>query len=209
MAPFDIALLIAAGPAGILAARAAAAWPNWRAALAPAGVQREVGVGLLMIAAATLSVFGLPSPWALAGVGLAVVLLFAALVDLRTHLIPDVASIGLTAAGLAFAFWQGGVETLSVHALAAAVGFCAFWAIGALYHRWRNVDGLGLGDAKLLAAGGAWCGLTGLAWIVCAGAFVTLLFAWRRPGAAPFAPGLAAAIFGVWWLGPSGLGAFG
>jgi leader peptidase (prepilin peptidase) / N-methyltransferase len=209
MAPFDFALLIAAGPAGVLAARAAAAWPNWRTALTPAGVWREIVAGLFMIAAAALSVFGLPNAWALAGSGLAFVLLFAALVDLRTHLIPDIASFSLIAAGLAFAFWQGGVDPLAAHTLAAAIGFCAFWAIGALYHRWRGVDGLGLGDAKLLAAGGAWCGLMGLAWIACAGALLTLAFTRGRPGAAPFAPGLAAAIFAVWWLGPSGFGVFG
>jgi leader peptidase (prepilin peptidase) / N-methyltransferase len=207
MAPFDIALLIAAGPAGVLAARAAAAWPAWEKALAPVGLAREASAGLLMVTAAGLSVFGLASEWAWAGAGLALVLLFAALVDLRTHLIPDIASLGLIAAGLGFSFWQGGADALLVHSVASAAGLCAFWAVGALYHRWRGVDGLGFGDAKLLAAGGAWCGLDGLAWVVCAGALMTLVFSWRKPGAAAFAPGLAAAIFAVWWLGSSGAGA--
>jgi leader peptidase (prepilin peptidase)/N-methyltransferase len=41
------------------------------------------------------------------------------------------------------------------HALGALAGFVSFAAIAGVYRRARGREGLGLGDAKLLAAAGA------------------------------------------------------
>ena len=79
-----------------------------------------------------------------------------------THLrLPDVITLPLLLAGLAAtALLDPAMAT--DHALAAAFGYGALRMVAALYRRWRGRDGLGLGDAKLLAASGAWVGLAGL-----------------------------------------------
>jgi leader peptidase (prepilin peptidase) / N-methyltransferase len=207
MAPFEIILLAGAGPAGVLTARAAAHWPNWPAALHPAGLVRELCAGGALLLVATFAVLTLPPAWAAAGFVLALGLLFAGLVDSRTFLIPDLASYGLILAGLAFAYFVGGVDQAGAHAVAAILGFTAFWAIGAVFFAVRGIDGLGLGDAKLLAAAGAWCGLTPLAWIVLAAACATLLLARARQAPTPFGPGIAAATLAIWFSNAAGLGA--
>jgi leader peptidase (prepilin peptidase) / N-methyltransferase len=206
MADLEVLLLAAAGPAGVLVARAAAHWPNWATALRPAGLMRELAVAAALLAATTLGVVVLPAAWAAAGFVLAIGLLFAGLVDARTMLIPDLASLGLILVGLGFAFFIGGADQTATHALAAALGFAAFWAIGALFFAARGIDGLGLGDAKLLAAAGAWCGLSALAWIVFAAALLTLVVTRNRTAATPFGPALAAATLAIWFAGASGLG---
>ncbi|HET6581928.1 MAG TPA: prepilin peptidase [Nannocystaceae bacterium] len=109
-------------------------------------------------------------------------------VDLDVWIIPDVivlpmAVVGLLAAALV-PEWLG-VELVPA-ALAAASGYLVFAGIRQLYLRWRGIDGLGLGDAKLLAMVGAFCGPVGVAWCVGAGAVqglvvaVPMLLAGRR-----------------------------
>lgn len=50
-------------------------------------------------------------------------------------------------------------ENLPLYLLASALGFSlSLWAVARLYRALRGFDGLGLGDAKLLAAAGAWLG---------------------------------------------------
>lgn len=82
--------------------------------------------------------------------------------------------------------------------MGAVLGFGLFWAIGRLYAAWRGVEGLGLGDAKLLAAAGAWLGPPGLAPTILVAATLGLAAAWltgrRRGGdAIAFGPFLALA----------------
>jgi leader peptidase (prepilin peptidase) / N-methyltransferase len=61
--------------------------------------------------------------------------------------------------------------------VAAVLGYLAFAAIGLAYRRLRGREGLGGGDARLIAAAGAWCGLEALPWIVVASATLGLLAA--------------------------------
>lgn len=105
------------------------------------------------------------------------VLLFGALVDARTLLIPDVVSLGLIPPGLALSYWAGGIDGLMLSALAGAIGFTAFIAIRLAHRLLRGQEGLGIGDAKLMAAGGVWAGPFALPWIVLIGAGLTLLYA--------------------------------
>ena len=88
----------------------------------------------------------------------------------------------------------------------AALGYAAFRAVSLGYRRWRGREGLGAGDAKLLAAGGAWVGLEALSSAVLIGAVLGLCGAAAlvRPGRAgwgatrvPFGPSLALGIWGV------------
>ncbi len=85
--------------------------------------------------------------------------------------------------------------------------------IGWLYHRYRGLDGLGLGDAKLFAAAGAWVGAEGLSTVLlmaCGSALVAALV-WQQfdksmdgQTAIPFGPFLAFGFWVVWLYGPLG-----
>jgi leader peptidase (prepilin peptidase)/N-methyltransferase len=63
---------------------------------------------------------------------------------------------------------------LANHAIGAAAGFAAFWALGYAYRRLRGREGLGLGDAKLLAGSGAWVSWWGLPSVVLVAALAGL-----------------------------------
>ncbi|MBO1325122.1 prepilin peptidase [Acetobacter sp. TBRC 12305] len=138
-------------------------------------------------------------------------LLVLAMIDFRTYRLPDVLTLPLVALGLALAA-GGGWRAVMVRGVGAGLGYAAFAGMAALYRRVRGQDGLGLGDAKLLAAAGAWLGPAVLPRLVCAAAVLTLGGAWlaTRGGLArgqrvPFGPGLAVAIWGAWLCRAAGL----
>ncbi|GJL97972.1 MAG: type 4 prepilin-like proteins leader peptide-processing enzyme [Hyphobacterium sp.] len=131
-------------------------------------------------------------------------LLFGALVDIRTFLIPDVVSVGLIPTGLLVTFFNAGQQAALMHAFAAIIGFASLAIIAVVYRYLRGREGLGMGDAKLLAAGGAWAGLYALPWIVAIGAGATLLIVAighvlgrqaHADSAVPLGPGLAAGCY--------------
>ncbi|MCA9655545.1 MAG: prepilin peptidase [Myxococcales bacterium] len=104
-------------------------------------------------------------------------LLVVTFVDLDLWIIPDVVVLPMAALGVGLAFlqpqWLGidGPEAL----LAAGLGYGLFAGIRFVYLRWRGIEALGLGDAKLLLMVGAFTGLPGLVWCVGAGAVQGLL----------------------------------
>jgi leader peptidase (prepilin peptidase)/N-methyltransferase len=131
-------------------------------------------------------------------------LLFGAWVDFRTFLIPDIVSIGLIPAGLVATFFTSGQQAVLMHGLAALAGFATLAIIAVAYRRLRGREGLGMGDAKLLGAGGAWAGLYALPWILAIGAGTTLFIVaighvlGRKASAdtaVPLGPGLAAGCY--------------
>ncbi|MBB2205313.1 prepilin peptidase [Gluconacetobacter takamatsuzukensis] len=131
-------------------------------------------------------------------------LLVLAAIDLKSFRLPDILTLPLTAAGLILAATDGWPLFLA-HAIAALLAYAAFTGLALSYRRLRGHDGLGLGDAKLLAAGGAWLGPAALPMAVCAAALLTLgatLVITRgridRATPIPFGPGLAAALWGTW-----------
>jgi leader peptidase (prepilin peptidase)/N-methyltransferase len=161
--------------------------------------------------AVALSAASVLSGWLLwASLGLGWTLLALAAIDLRHYLLPDVLTLPLIPAGLAVAHALD-PGRLPEHALGAALGFAAFAAIGWAYRRLRGREGLGLGDAKLLAAAGAWLGwpaLPGLV-VIAAGLALALALAGARAGAKlawtgklAFGPHLALAFWLVWLYGP-------
>ncbi len=92
-------------------------------------------------------------------------------------------------------------------ALGAALGYLAFRLVAMLYRRLRGREGLGAGDAKLLAAAGAWLGaqaLPGVVLLAAVSALALALLASARGGrlsatlAVPFGPPLAVAIWLAW-----------
>lgn len=87
------------------------------------------------------------------------------IIDVRTRRLPDALTLPLIGLGLTFTSALA-PERLGLHAVAAVLGYSALWAISVVYRRSRGYDGLGLGDAKLLAAAGAWLGPFALAPLV-------------------------------------------
>ncbi len=132
-----------------------------------------------------------------------------ALIDRAHFRLPDALTLPLLLLGLLATAWAQ-PASLGDHALACLLGWLAFRGIALVYRRLRGFEGLGQGDAKLLAAAGAWLGTAALPVMVGAGAGLTLLgvlgqAAWRRQRPdrhrrVAFGPGLATALFGCWLL---------
>lgn len=100
-------------------------------------------------------------------------LLALAVIDWRAFLLPDVLTAPLAVSGLAAAY-AFDRNALADHAIGAVAGFALFGAVAVLYRRVRHRDGLGLGDAKLLGALGAWVSWQGLPTVVFYGAILAL-----------------------------------
>jgi leader peptidase (prepilin peptidase)/N-methyltransferase len=130
--------------------------------------------------------------------------------DLRSWLLPDLLTLPLIIAGLAaaFVFYP---DELTQRALGAALGYLSLAAVAAIYRALRGREGLGGGDAKLLAASGAWLGAAALPQVILFAALSALTIAGLlrlagnrlgRHSAMPFGPFLALATWGLWLFGP-------
>jgi len=122
--------------------------------------------------------------------------------DIKSYRLPDAFTFPLMGLGLMQGFLA--VE-IQARLIGLALGYLAFVAIEYGFKALRGKDGLGRGDAKLLAVGGAWCGWVGLPFIVLiasgSGLVAALLPSVRKSahdGHIPFGPFLAFAIFMVW-----------
>ena len=177
--------------------------------------QVRVGLALAclyaMLAAPAFSIPGMTA----AAIGLPSLLLGCALIalsaiDIRTLRLPDVLTLPLLVAGLGLCLLLGW-DDVRWRLFAAAFGYGLLYALGWLYLRLRGQAGLGLGDAKLLAAAGAWLGIEGLPTTLLLASLGALLAALLgtlagRPITAntrmAFGPFLAAATWLVWLYGP-------
>ena len=81
--------------------------------------------------------------------------------DLRERRLPDRLTLPLLGIGLLVAAWRSGAWPGN-EIVGSAAGGLLFYAIGEVVYRTRGVEALGLGDAKLFAAAGAWVGWEGL-----------------------------------------------
>ena len=137
---------------------------------------------------------------------LAAVLAAISVFDLRHFRIPDALSLPLVAAGLGLAWavpmLAGNQPVFADHLIGAAGGFLVMAAVGEGYFRLRGFEGLGLGDAKLFAAAGAWLGWQSLPLVLLIAALGGLAYALvqrRNAGAAlAFGPWISLAFFGCW-----------
>lgn len=130
-------------------------------------------------------------------------------IDRTTFRLPDPITIALVLGGLVAAAVNG--NGVVWHFFSAAVGLLVIVLVGQAYRSIRGSDGIGLGDAKLFAASGAWLGAPALPSVLlwaCASALLVLLgsrAAGRRleaQTAIPFGPFLALGTWLVWCLGP-------
>lgn len=163
---------------------------------------RELMVLALMalLVAIGAALFAGEMPWeaALLGWGL----LALAAIDVRHGILPDALTLPLLLLGLALAAWREAAVPVD-ELVGAALGFAGFAAVASGYRLLRGREGLGLGDAKLLAAGGAWLGWAALPLVVCLAALSALAVvalrgkALRRDAEIRFGPYLC---LGVWLL---------
>lgn len=115
--------------------------------------------------------------WIEHGITLALLpaLLTLSWIDFRDFRLPDRITLPMIALGI----WTNSVFLgAPLGSLAgAALGYGALLAVELTYKRLRGRDGLGRGDAKLLAAAGAWCTALYLPFILLVASASALLFA--------------------------------
>jgi len=156
------------------------------------------------VAAFLLAIWiGGPWPVVVARGILGAVLVALVVVDLRRQLLPDALTLPLLPLGL-FEAWLTG--DLLAGAAGIVFGGGLLLLVQVLYRRVRGREGLGFGDVKLMAAGGAWVGPAGVGPVLLTAALATLAAAGiahllgRGPGLTTriaFGPGLALGIFVV------------
>ena len=152
---------------------------------------------------------GIPEIDLLAGCTLGWTLLALSWIDWRHWVLPNSLTLPLILLGLARA-WFINSQTMVDRAAGAIVGYIALTSLAAAYRMLRGRHGLGAGDAKLLAAGGAWTGWQVLPTITLVAALtgIAIALVQRARGGAllastalPFGPCLSLAIWVVWLLG--------
>lgn len=133
-------------------------------------------------------------------------------IDARHFVLPDFLTLPLIAAGLAVTCLLDPPSTLD-HAIGALGGLMFVIIVRHIYGMIRHQEGIGLGDAKLLAAAGAWVSWEGLPSVVAIGALAGLAGALLRrmrkasislTDRVPFGAFLCLGIWIVWLYGPLG-----
>jgi len=94
---------------------------------------------------------------------LILILLYLGYVDLRSFRLPDFITLPLIIVGLLFNFLSPSSFVDITDSIAGAlIGYGSLWLLNCLYRLAKRQDGIGMGDAKLLAALGAWLGWAAL-----------------------------------------------
>ena len=152
----------------------------------------------------------LPSNMLWAGCLLGWALLTLSAIDLRSYRLPDFLTLPLIVMGVVF----NSIVTPehSIHFVIGAIaGYILFVLVAFLYRKFRGREGLGLGDAKLLAAAGAWVGWQGLPAVIMIAAIlgISLVLIWRLKSKQnlsttkiPFGPFLSTGLWITWLYGP-------
>jgi leader peptidase (prepilin peptidase)/N-methyltransferase len=167
-------------------------------------------IELAAVAVALWASVVVPAGWLWPTCGLGWLLLTLAWIDARHLLLPDVLTLPLIPAGLLVAGWLAPAH-LDRHLIGAVAGFVLLWALRWIYRRVRHREGLGLGDAKLLAAAGAWVGWPGLPGVLLIAAVAALAVTLAgglvaggldRHRPIPFGPFLSFGLWLSWLYGP-------
>jgi leader peptidase (prepilin peptidase)/N-methyltransferase len=131
-------------------------------------------------------------------------------IDLRHKFLPDALNLPLIPVGLVVSLLLA-PDLLPAHLIGAVLGFASLAALAWSYRHLRGRDGLGMGDAKLLAAAGAWLGWQALPGVLLTAALAALTVALARSAIGgrvqasdeiAFGPYLALALWAGWLAGP-------
>lgn len=173
-----------------------------------------IGMGLAFCYAAAFGgvwIAGAPRPVLLLALVLAAACLWLSLVDIATLTIPDAATLIIAATGLmGQLLFAPDARMVALTVIGAAIVTALFWGIGAWHYHRRGVEGLGIGDAKLMGAAVLCVGIGAIWWVVLAaalGGIAWVLIDRARGGriaAVPFGPFLAYAVFIVYSFQASG-----
>lgn len=150
-----------------------------------------------------LSIGGLPDWGGIAWALLSWLLLTLAILDWRHFWLPDALTLPLAFLGFTAGLWATDV-TLTDRIIGAAIGYGALLALALGYRALRGRDGLGLGDAKLLGALGAWFGWQALPFILLIASLLGLVVmlstgrARQRTARVPLGTFLALAALPAW-----------
>jgi leader peptidase (prepilin peptidase)/N-methyltransferase len=106
---------------------------------------------------------------------LSLLLVPLAFIDLEHHLLPDVLTLPGIVLGLGFSA-AGGLTPLADAAIGAAVGGALPYVVIVAYRAIRGIEGMGLGDVKLLAMAGAFLGWRGALLTIGLGSCVGAVF---------------------------------
>jgi leader peptidase (prepilin peptidase)/N-methyltransferase len=156
-------LAAAAEVLGAVPVGCAAAWAGRRVtASAAPKLWAMVALEAVVALSAVLVASGMSAP-ALLVAGWALGLLAA--VDLVALRLPDSITLPLGVAGLLIGPWLLGTPLVD-HLVGAIAGYGVLALVAWAYARLRSREGLGLGDAKLLAVAGAWLGWIALPTVV-------------------------------------------
>ena len=130
------------------------------------------------------------------------ILVYLAYYDLRTFRLPDVITLPLILLGLLFnSLSNQRFISFQDAIIGATLGYTCLWLLNLLYRIVKKQDGVGMGDAKLLAALGAWLGWFALPSILLMASLTGLIggiiwLQWNKQNhrsAFPFGPFLAIA----------------
>lgn len=136
-----------------------------------------IEVGSALIGGLCLLVFAMPGGLILALGGW--LLLTLAVLDARHYWLPDALTLPLAALGLTLGDWTL-PASFTDRAIGTALGAGALFLLALAYRRLRGREGLGLGDAKLLGAIGAWLGWQMLPVVLLVASVTALLWALMR-----------------------------
>ncbi len=130
------------------------------------------------------------------------ILVYLAYFDLRTFRLPNIITLPLILLGLLFnGLADQGFISFQDAIIGATLGYACLWLLNRLYRVVKKQDGIGMGDAKLLAALGAWLGWLALPSILLMSSLTGLIggiiwLQWNKQdhrSAFPFGPFLAIA----------------
>lgn len=137
------------------------------------------------------------------GIVLFSTLLVLSYIDFKTYRLPNMLTLPLIPLGILYVWLSHNIWLSSI--IGALIGYGCFVALEVGFKALRGKDGLGRGDAKLLAAAGAWCGWSSLPYIILiaslsgiAYVLVTTLGQTKSKPYIAFGPFLALGFFIVW-----------
>lgn len=136
-------------------------------------------LAVLLALALLLSAVLMTKLYPVAAALLAGALAWAVMIDIDRYRLPDLLTLPMIVGGLAYVALMRGDRLLD-HVIGAAAGYLSLVIVAEVYRRLRGIDGLGRGDAKLLAAAGAWLGWAALPSVIFLAASAGLVFAIGR-----------------------------